>query len=199
MPREYVIGRGHEPARPGQRNPRSSVLTTPRERSAPPAERSPCHSSVAGGPHDLARRAIPKSASAHGRGACVTPGPLAGTTHSPGSPHARRRRTTPPISSRTAGVAGGSTRRREDHRRRLGRPADRHARCRDPNASLCSAAADSVRSGACPAAADARHFEVAHEVQEHRCVIGLAGADQGDHRSAVSVDELMDLRGQPAP
>jgi len=40
--------------------------------------------------------------------------------------------------------------------------------------------------------------QVSHQWQEHRRVTRLAWGDQRDQREPVAIDELMDLRAQPA-
>lgn len=69
-------------------------------------------------------------------------------------------------------------------------PADRAGRVR-------LIAPDRVRASAWPTdrTSDA---QVSHQWQEHRRVTGLAGREQRDQRQAVAVDELVDLRRQPA-
>ena len=44
--------------------------------------------------------------------------------------------------------------------------------------------------------AESWHAQVMHQLREHGCVTGLAGAEQHDHRPAVSVDHVVDLGGQ---
>lgn len=58
--------------------------------------------------------------------------------------------------------------------------------------------ADSLGAGPRPARADTVDVQVRHQVREHRGVAGLAGSDEYDQRTAVSVNELVDLRGQAA-
>src|SRR5690606_3862825 len=60
-------------------------------------------------------------------------------------------------------------------------------------------AADAVGSGAGSAGPAAGDAEVAHQDREHRCVTGLPGADEHDQRTALAIDEVMDLRRQSAP
>ena len=54
--------------------------------------------------------------------------------------------------------------------------------------------------GTCPGMTGARpgDVQVRHQVREHRRVPSLAGPDEHDQRIAVPVNELVDLRRQPA-
>ena len=58
-------------------------------------------------------------------------------------------------------------------------------------------AADGVRTSAGPAEGTG-DAQVRHQRQEHGRVAGLTRREQRDQRQAVAVDELMDLRREPA-
>ncbi|MGY4646372.1 hypothetical protein ACVWWN_000168 [Mycobacterium sp. URHB0021] len=74
-------------------------------------------------------------------------------------------------------------------------------RCR--SRSRCSAgvgliAADAGRARAWPATAVMVDFQVRKQMLQHGAVVGLAGAHEHYQRSSSSVDEVMNLAGQPA-
>jgi hypothetical protein len=60
-------------------------------------------------------------------------------------------------------------------------------------------AADPVRAGTRAPLAWPGHAEVVHQDREHRRVPGLARSDEDHQGQASPVDEVMDLRTQPAP
>jgi hypothetical protein len=69
--------------------------------------------------------------------------------------------------------------------------------------SRCSAgvgliAADAGRTRAWPATAATVDFQVRKQMLQHGAVVGLAGAHEHYQRSSSSVDEVMNLAGQPA-
>ncbi|ANY10852.1 hypothetical protein AFB00_31165 (plasmid) [Pseudonocardia sp. HH130630-07] len=58
--------------------------------------------------------------------------------------------------------------------------------------------ADPLRASPRTTGADPVDTQMTHQVQEHRGVAGLAGTDEYDQRTAVAVNELVDLRAEPA-
>ena len=70
--------------------------------------------------------------------------------------------------------------------------------CSDRSGGVGLVASDSVRSRAWPPWAAPGDAEVIHEHREHRRVTGLSGPDEHDQRQPPTIDEVMDLRAQPA-
>ena len=71
--------------------------------------------------------------------------------------------------------------------------------CADRTRRVGLVPSDSVRSRAWPPWAAPGDAEVIHEHREHRRVTGLSGPDEHDQRQPPTIDEVMDLRAQPAP
>lgn len=55
-----------------------------------------------------------------------------------------------------------------------------------------------IRCGPWPSGATPLDTQVREQDREHRGVVRVAGADEDDQGPATTVDQLVDLRGQPA-